>query len=128
VFGRAVGGYRVRVVSELRPEGSSVPHRRSAAAKSTIEYSIHSDGCIDVDVSLQLASSLPVLPRVGLAMRLAPELRDMAWFGRGPHENYPDRKASALHDVPTTSTHRAMCPLYFMSGGLGWLARWLRCI
>jgi beta-galactosidase len=29
-------------------------------------------------------------------MALAPELEQICWFGRGPHENYPDRKHSAM--------------------------------
>jgi beta-galactosidase len=35
------------------------------------------------------------LPRVGVRFTLPAEFDRMAWFGRGPHENYPDRNASA---------------------------------
>jgi beta-galactosidase len=38
---------------------------------------------------------MPDLPRVGLTMRLGDPFESMAWFGRGPHENYIDRKAGA---------------------------------
>jgi beta-galactosidase len=39
---------------------------------------------------------LQVLPRVGLKLALNGALEKVAWYGRGPHENYPDRKTSAF--------------------------------
>ena len=34
-------------------------------------------------------------PRLGVQLDLAPELNRLTWYGRGPHENYVDRKDSA---------------------------------
>ncbi len=34
-------------------------------------------------------------PRVGLEWRLSGHLEALEWFGDGPHETYPDRRASA---------------------------------
>jgi beta-galactosidase len=39
--------------------------------------------------------TLPLLPRVGVVMQLAKDFENVRWFGRGPWENYPDRKDSA---------------------------------
>jgi len=36
------------------------------------------------------------LPRVGVRWRLPGGFDRMRWWGRGPHENYPDRAASAM--------------------------------
>lgn len=36
------------------------------------------------------------LPRIGTLFQVPPEFQQVNWFGRGPHENYWDRKASAL--------------------------------
>ncbi len=36
------------------------------------------------------------LPRVGLKLAFAEGMEKVKWYGRGPHENYPDRKASAF--------------------------------
>ena len=41
----------------------------------------------------------PTLPRVGLALGLSSELENVTYAGRGPHENYCDRKAGAWHGV-----------------------------
>ena len=39
--------------------------------------------------------ALPMLPRVGVKMALASAFDQLEWYGRGPWENYPDRKLSA---------------------------------
>ena len=36
------------------------------------------------------------LPRVGVTFSVEPRFTRLRWFGRGPHENYPDRNRSAL--------------------------------
>ncbi|MCL7970463.1 MAG: DUF4981 domain-containing protein [marine benthic group bacterium] len=38
---------------------------------------------------------LPDIPRVGLRLTLTAELDQVTWYGRGPHENYVDRKSGA---------------------------------
>ena len=35
------------------------------------------------------------IPKLGLQLELAEEFQHMEWFGRGPFENYPDRKTGA---------------------------------
>lgn len=39
--------------------------------------------------------TLPYLPRLGFELRMPARFDRFAWYGRGPHENYPDRKSSA---------------------------------
>src|SRR4029078_8404073 len=43
--------------------------------------------------------SLDDLPRVATVLQVVPGLEDLAWFGTGPHETYPDRKRSGLLGV-----------------------------
>ena len=38
---------------------------------------------------------LPDMPRFGMFLRANEALENVEWFGRGPHESYPDRKDSA---------------------------------
>ncbi|MEO1515500.1 MAG: glycoside hydrolase family 2 TIM barrel-domain containing protein [Bacteroidota bacterium] len=35
------------------------------------------------------------LPRVGMQLQLPASVQNVSWYGRGPHENYPDRKLGA---------------------------------
>jgi len=39
------------------------------------------------------------LPRVGVTFTLPARFTRLRWFGRGPHENYPDRRSSAMWGV-----------------------------
>ncbi len=48
-------------------------------------------GRIRVTERVVVPESLPDLPRVGTLLALAPGHETLTWFGRGPHETYPDR-------------------------------------
>jgi beta-galactosidase len=43
----------------------------------------------------KLSENIPEIPRMGMQMQLQGEYTNLRWFGRGPHENYIDRKTSA---------------------------------
>lgn len=58
-------------------------------------YSMKEDGELHVDNRFRRADGLPIMPRVGMNMELVAGLDQVQWFGRGPHENYRDRKLSA---------------------------------
>jgi beta-galactosidase len=68
------------------------------AASQTLEYVIDGDGNVTVTARLTLRadSRLPELPRVGLKMALPAGYDRIQWFGRGPFENYRDRKTAAF--------------------------------
>jgi beta-galactosidase len=59
------------------------------------EYSFLPDGDIVVNNIVVADKSLPDLPRIGVALSLTPEFEHLTWLGRGPHENYCDRKRAA---------------------------------
>jgi beta-galactosidase len=55
-------------------------------------------GSADVIVSNsfeKISEKIPEIPRMGMQMQLPQEFTNLKWFGRGPHENYIDRKTSA---------------------------------
>lgn len=58
-------------------------------------YTVYGSGDVVVETSLTPQSQLPPLPRVGLQLRLPGSLDRFTWYGRGPHESYPDRQVSA---------------------------------
>ena len=53
-------------------------------------------GGIELTQRYDFQGELPELPRLGLALQLPKEYELLSWYGRGPWENYPDRKQSAL--------------------------------
>ncbi len=55
-------------------------------------------GSADVIIKNQfskISSAIPEIPRMGMQMQLPQEFVNLTWLGRGPHENYLDRKTSA---------------------------------
>jgi beta-galactosidase len=55
-------------------------------------------GSADVVIKNQfskLSDLIPEIPRMGMQMQLPAEFTNLKWLGRGPHENYADRKTSA---------------------------------
>jgi beta-galactosidase len=55
-------------------------------------------------------AELPDIPRVGLRLSLSPEFADVSWYGRGPHENYADRKTSAPVGMYSASVEELYYP------------------
>jgi hypothetical protein len=53
-------------------------------------------------VSLDASRMPVVMPRVGVQLNLLSDLNNVLYKGNGPHECYPDRKASSIHAL-----HRA---------------------
>jgi hypothetical protein len=58
-------------------------------------YTIYSSGDILIENRIEAGRDLPPLPRVGLTMQLPGGFERFVWYGRGPHENYIDRKTGA---------------------------------
>ncbi len=58
-------------------------------------YATRRDGSLQVRLTLRAGGKAPELPRVGLQFALPAGVDRVEWFGRGPHENYWDRKDGA---------------------------------
>ncbi len=72
----------------------------------TITYTICSNGAIRVlnEVKPLVAiKSLETIPRIGFTLTLDKALHDITYLGRGPSENYCDRKSGSLLGVWKTS-------------------------
>ena len=78
----------LKIISETRlPVGADL----------TITYTIIQDGRIKVDMDYRpTATEIPLLPKFGMRMRLPADYQAIEYYGKGPWENYPDRKRSAF--------------------------------
>ena len=66
-------------------------------ADYTIEYRFFPDGSVRVSADyVPTADGIAPMPKFGVRMRAKAAYRTVDWFGRGPWENYPDRKLGAL--------------------------------
>ena len=59
-------------------------------------YDIYGSGDVVITANIVPSEKLPPLPRVGLRFTIQGCYDKLAWYGRGPHENYCDRKEGAL--------------------------------
>ncbi|PSN68879.1 hypothetical protein BS50DRAFT_490864 [Corynespora cassiicola Philippines] len=110
--------YSVRVAPKVMEWG----------AEADIVYTIRDGASLEVHTRGDfVGNNTPeVIPRIGLLTWLPQEFDEVTWFGRGPHENYPDSKESArfgeyqktvdelftYYDYPQENGNR---------GGLRWL-------
>ena len=63
----------------------------------TVKYTIIDERTIQVDMDYHPTdTNKPVMPKFGMRMRLPANMTNIAYYGRGPWENYPDRKRSAF--------------------------------
>lgn len=66
-------------------------------ANYTLQYQVNGKGQLQVEASyVPLRDTIPFLPKFGMRMRIAEKYSTINWYGRGPFENYPDRKTGAL--------------------------------
>lgn len=66
-------------------------------SRLTTTYKIAPNGAINVTMDFHVGDKqLPEIPRFGMRVILPAEYDQMTWLGRGPHENYIDRKSGAL--------------------------------
>ncbi len=66
-------------------------------ANYTLNYQFNGKGKLQVEATYTpLVDSIPLLPKFGMRMRVPENYRSIDWYGRGPYENYPDRKTASL--------------------------------
>ncbi|MCX6271554.1 MAG: DUF4981 domain-containing protein [Bacteroidetes bacterium] len=66
-------------------------------SEESIEYTIYNSGSLGIKVSMKAGKEKqPDLLRFGLNFQLSGGLEKVTWFGRGPWENYCDRKTASF--------------------------------
>ena len=80
-----------------------------------VGYTLSREGALTVDYHFKpLLDSLPDIPRLGMSLTLPEVFTETAWYGRGPHETYWDRKTAGkigIHQGPIANQfHRYSRP------------------
>lgn len=91
--GRTIGSVKVTDASEekvnIRVEGS-LPVGQSTYS---VNYRVYSNGAVRVEEQLVPVGDVPpAIPKIGMQLRIEKQYGTMTWYGRGPEENYRDRK------------------------------------
>ena len=81
-----------------------------APSDYTLTYGLLPSGQLEVTAAWQSDGTLPELPRFGMRMRLPQACKRFTWYGRGPWENYSDRKSASLVGLWSQSTDEQYYP------------------
>ena len=83
----------------------SVKEIVDAPSLFTTTYTFLADGSLRVEVEWECKGEfVPELPRLGMRMIMAQNYKNFKFYGRGPWENYSDRKESAFLGLYEQST------------------------
>lgn len=80
---------------QIEVEAVYAPRSFAPCFGNIYTYTINGSGDVEITSQFNPREDLPHLPRLGLQMRLQGEFDRIEWYGRGPHESYPDMKESA---------------------------------
>ncbi|MDR0532365.1 MAG: DUF4981 domain-containing protein [Verrucomicrobiales bacterium] len=79
-------------------EGAKITAKLKLPLEETtadLVYTLRGDGSLRVEMQLDVGKNTPELPRVGMQFAIPGQWENICWFGRGPQENYRDRKTGA---------------------------------
>ncbi len=98
------GSIRVRIHHYVRgvSEERAVEHHH--------EYLVHPSGDIYSRHLFIIGEENPAPLRVGVRCELKAGYNQVSWYGRGPHENYPDRNSSAHIGLYMSKPHELATP------------------
>ncbi len=71
------------------------------------------EGALWVENECDIPESYRDLPRLGVKAVFPPGFENLAWFGRGPHESYPDRKVGAAVGLYRSTVSDQYVPYIF---------------
>ncbi len=74
------------------------------------DYLIYGNGVIKISNTLHKTSYKADIPRIGMRLQLKQEYNSLSYFGRGPWENYQDRKHSAFVGLYNSSVKEQYVP------------------
>ncbi len=102
---RTVSGFSVKQISVHHIQVVvSFDFPTSTKSYGSVVYDVYGDGNIVVSSTLVPGSpQLPEIPEVGMLCQIPAEFSNVTWYGRGPYENYWDRKTGSNIDVYKTT-------------------------
>jgi beta-galactosidase len=63
----------------------------------TVTYQIKTNGAVEVTAAIDMQGrDISEMPRFGMRMQMSDEFNNLTYYGRGPYENYSDRKTASF--------------------------------
>jgi beta-galactosidase len=105
----SIDNFSAKVISVIKAEG-----KEGFGAYHTSSYLIKGDGSINVKNDVQFIGMRIHLARIGVRMLLDKNIANAKYFGRGPIENYSDRKYSqevGVYDLDVNNQYEYEKPM-----------------
>ena len=99
------GGPEARIVSRGEKPSPLTPRFHVLQ-----HWRVYGDGTLACQSEIRSTGLRGELPRIGYRMTLPLDFAQVEWFGRGPFENYRDRKSGAFRGRWTTDLTRFVMP------------------
>lgn len=98
----------------IKQEGQTITvtlnYRLHPSVSVYMTYTIYPSGYIEINMDTRAVQGTPFMPRAGLRMQLHEKYDNVEYFGRGPYENYPDRKTASFVGKYTTEVDSMYVP------------------
>ncbi len=69
---------------------------RALEIQSQVAWTVFADGSVAMQAALVPSKPVIALPKIGVRTELPERFANVTYFGRGPEENYPDRKSGSF--------------------------------
>ena len=80
-------------------------------ANYTLVYQLNGKGQLQTEaVYSPLCDTIPHIPKFGMRIRIPDTFNSIDWYGRGPWENYPDRKTGSFIGAYNSSLENFITP------------------
>ena len=88
-----------------------VTYQLAAGNSYVVTYKIYPSGVVNASLKFTaLEKAEPNAPRIGVRFRLPEIMDNISYLGRGPQENYWDRKAGSMIDLYKTTAEKMYYP------------------
>ena len=75
---------------------STYTGQNSTAFDVLLDFIVCADGTLMVNSFIKPASTGAIIPKMGFRLEMPAAMENLTWFGRGPWDNYRDRKEASL--------------------------------
>ena len=106
----AVDNAKLVSVAPGTSPGRLTARLKLATGHCEMSYVLDTDGALRVEMALEPADKAPEMPRVGVHFSIPHQMNVVRWFGRGPHENYRDRKSGAAIGIHHSTVNEWITP------------------
>jgi len=92
-----VRGVRIaeRDDDRVRIDVETVLPTEPSPSRCLLSFTVCGDASVEVEMVLEPGDGLPEIPVVGMLATVPARFARLSWYGRGPQENYADRRAGA---------------------------------